>query len=136
MSLINCEINLDLNWSGNCVTVATNVANQIPTFLITDTKHYDPIVTLSIQHNEKLLEQLKYGFKRSIKWNKYQFEESIERPNQYLDYLINPIFQGVNRLFVSLFEDESQQTSYKQYYLPTLEVQDYNVMIDGQNFFD
>ena len=63
MSFINSEINLDLNWSKNCVIVATNVAAQAATFSITDTKLYVPVVTLSIQDNAKLLEQLKSGFK-------------------------------------------------------------------------
>ena len=73
-SLINCEINLeikpDLNWSKNRVTVANN-ANQDTTFSITDTKFYVPVVTLSIEDNTKLLEQIKSGFKRKINWNKY-----------------------------------------------------------------
>ena len=72
MPLINCEITLDLNWSENCVIVATNIANQDTTFSITDTKLYVPVVTLSTQDNAKLLEQLKSGFKRTINWNKYQ----------------------------------------------------------------
>ena len=63
-------------------------------------------------------------------------KKSIERPNQYLDYSIDPNFQGVNRLFVLSFEDEEQQTSYKRYYLPTAEIKNYNVMIHGQHFFD
>ena len=72
MPLINCEINLDLNRSENCVIVAKNVAAQATTFSITDTKLYVPVVTLSTQDNAKLLEQLKSGFKRTINWNKYQ----------------------------------------------------------------
>ena len=63
MHFINSEINLDLNWSENCVIVATNVAAEAATFSITDTKLYVPVVTLSIQDNAKLLEQLKSGFK-------------------------------------------------------------------------
>ena len=63
MSFINSEINLDLNRSEICVIVATNVAAQAATFSITDTKLYVPVVTLSIQDNAKLLEQLKSGFK-------------------------------------------------------------------------
>ena len=47
MSLINSEISLDLNWSENCVIVATNVAAQATTFSITDAKLYVPAVTLS-----------------------------------------------------------------------------------------
>ena len=62
MPLINCEITLDLNWSGNSVIVATNEANQATTFSITDTKLYVPVVTLSTQDNAKLFEQLKFGF--------------------------------------------------------------------------
>ena len=70
--LLNCEINIDLNWAENCVIVATNIAAQATKFSITDTKHYVPVVTLSIQDNVKLLEQLNSGFKRTIYWNKYQ----------------------------------------------------------------
>ena len=136
MPLINCEITLDLNWSENCVIVATNVANQGATLSITDTKLYGPVVTLSTQDNAKLLEQLKSGFKRTINWNEYQPKVSTERPNQYLDFLIDPNFQEVNRLFVLSFENEAQRISIKQYYLPTREIKNYNSMIDGQNFFD
>ena len=59
MSLMNCEINLMLTWSANCVIVSTDVANKIATFAITDTKLYVPVVTLSTQDDAKLLEQLK-----------------------------------------------------------------------------
>ena len=50
--------------------------------------------------------------------------------------MIDPSFQGLNRLFVLPFENEAQRTSYKRYYLPTREIKNYNVRIDGQNFFD
>ena len=66
MRLTNCEITLDLNWSENCVIVATNLAAQVTTFSITDTKLYVPVVILSTQDNEKLLQQLKSGFKCTI----------------------------------------------------------------------
>ena len=104
MPLINCEINLDLNWSKKCVIVATTVEDQGATFLITDTKLYVPVVTLSTYDNAKLLEQLKSGFKRTTNRNKYQSNISAERQNQYLDYLINPSVQGVNQLFVLSFK--------------------------------
>ena len=71
MSLINCEVGLSLNWSANCVIISTNVANQNPTFAITETNLYVPVVTLSTVDNAKLLPQLKSGFKRTISWNKY-----------------------------------------------------------------
>ena len=70
MSLINCELNLILTWSENCVIVSTNVENQNATFAIADTKLYVPVVTLSAQDNAKLLQQLKSGFKRVTNWNK------------------------------------------------------------------
>ena len=91
--------------------MATDVAAQGATFLITDTKHYVPVVALSTEDNTKLLNQLKSGFKRTINWNKYQSEMSTERQNQYLDYLIDSKFQGVNRVFVLLFEKEAQRIS-------------------------
>ena len=68
--------------------------------------------------------------------NKNQSKLSTERQNQYLDYLIDPSFQRVNRLFVSSFEDKAQRTSYKWYHPPTVEKKIYNAMIDEQNFFD
>ena len=71
MPLINCEVELILNWSSDCVIIYTNVANQNPTFTITETNLYVPVVTLSTQDNAKLLPQLKSGFKRTITWNKY-----------------------------------------------------------------
>ena len=106
------------------------------TFVITDTKLYVPVVTLSTQDNAKLHEQLKSCFKRTINWNKYQLKISPERQNQYLDFLIDPRFQGVNRLFVLSFENENDRTVHTKYYLSNVEIKDYNVMIDGKNFFD
>ena len=60
---------------------------------------------LSIQDNGKLFEPLKSGFKRTINWNKYEPKVTVEQQNQYLDFLINPSFQGVKKLFVLSFED-------------------------------
>ena len=71
MSLINCEVELILTWSANCVIIYTDNANQVPTFTITDANLYIPVVTLSTQDNAKLLPQLKSGFKRTISCNKY-----------------------------------------------------------------
>ena len=82
MSLIICEINLDLNWSGNCVVVPTNTGKQDVTFSIIDKKLYVPVVTLSTQENEKLHEQLKSGFQKAVNWNKYQTKKSSGRQNQ------------------------------------------------------
>ena len=51
-------------------------------------------------------------------------------------YLVEPSFQGVNRLFVLAFENDAQRTSHSDYYLPNVEIKDYNIMIIGKNFFD
>ena len=71
MPLINCEVELILTWSENYIIISTNVANQNPTFTITETNLYVPVVTFSTQDDAKLLPQLKSGFKRTISWNKY-----------------------------------------------------------------
>ena len=104
-------------------------------FTMTDTKFYVPVVTLSTQDNAKLLQQLKSGFKRTINWNKYESNIKTFAQNRYLNHLINPSFQGVNRLFVLSFENENDRTSHSNYYLPKVEIKDYNVMIDVKKPF-
>ena len=66
MPLFNCDVELILRWSRNCVMIYTNVANQVPIFTITETDLYVPVVTLSTEDNAKLLSQSKSGFKRTI----------------------------------------------------------------------
>ena len=136
MSLINCEVNLILTWSSTCVLISTNVPNQAAIFEITDTKLYVPVVTLSTQENNKFFQQLKSGFKRVINWNKYLSKPELLAQNPNLNHLVEPSFQGVNRLFVLAFENDNHRTSDEQYYLPTVEIKDYNIMINGENFFD
>ena len=136
MPLINCEVNLILTWSSSCVLVATNIASQNATFAITDTKLYVPVVTLSTQENTKFLQQLKSGFKRVINWNKYLSKPELLAQNPNLNHLVEPSFQGVNRLFVLAFENDDDRTIDDKYYLPTLEIKNYNIMINGENYFD
>ena len=136
MPLINCEVNLILTWSANCVIVSTNVANQGATFTITETKLYVPVVTLSTQDNAKLLIQLKSGFKRTINWNKYLSKPELLPQNPNLNYSVESSFQGINRLFVLAFENDTPRTSSKRYNLPSVVIKDYNIMNDGRNFFD
>ena len=132
MLLINCEISPILTWNEKYV-----LSNDIKaTFAITDTKLYVLVITLSTQYNAKLLQQLKSGFNRTINCNKYQSKVPKQAPNQYLYFLIDPSFQGVNRLFVLSFENKDDRTVHIKYYLPTVEIKDKNLMIDGQNFFD
>ena len=131
--LINCEVNLILTWSSTCVITNSNGAG---TFAITDTKLYVPVVTLSTQENTKFLQQLKSGSKRVINWNKYLSKPELLAQNPNLTHLIETSFQGVNRVFVLAFENDDDRTSDDQYYLPTVEIKEYNIMINGENFFD
>ena len=136
MPLINCEVNLILTWSSNCVLIATAIQNQAATFEITDTKLYVPVVTLSTQENTKFLQQLKSGFKRVINWNKNLSKPELLAQSPNLNHLVEPSFQGVNRLFVLAFENDDDRKSDDEYYLPTVAIKDYNIVINGENFFD
>ena len=89
-----------------------------------------------LQDNAKLLPQLKSGFKGTISQNKYLLRPELLAKNANLNHLIEPSFQGVNRLFVLAFEDDAQRISRKRHYIPNVEIKDYNVMIDGKNVFD
>ena len=100
--LINCEVEIILTWSKNCVLADMTVANNPPTgleFQITEKNLYVQVVTLSKENDIKLLEKLKSGFKKTIKWNKYRSQMTIQNDNNNLNYLIDPTFTNVNRLF-------------------------------------
>ena len=104
------------------------------TFKIKDAKLYVPVVTLSTENDNKFLEQLKSGFKRTVKWNKYRSELTTQ--TKVNNYLIDPTFNKVNRLFVLPFENEDDSKSFSKYYTPKVEIKDFNVSIDGKSFFD
>ena len=129
MPLINCEINLILTWSTNCALTSKATRDAIPaqggnpavtainnptgaTFKITNTKLCVPVVTLSTKNDKTLLEQLRAEFKRSIKWNKYRSEKTNQTQNNNLNYLVDPTFTKVNRLFVLSFKNEDDRTSF------------------------
>ena len=118
MPLFNCEVNLISTWSKNCaltdliahVALATQTGNPVrpeivaprnSTFKISDTKLYVPVVILSAQDDNKLLEQLKTVFRRTIKWNKYKSDMTNQAKTDNLNYLVDPTFSKANRLFVS-----------------------------------
>ena len=133
MPLINCEVNLILTWSSTCVVTNSTGAGR---FAITDTKLYVPVVASSTQDNSKLLQQLKSGFKRVVNWNKYLSKPELLAQNPNLNHLVEPSIQGVNRLFVLAFENDTQRTLHTGPYLPNVEIKDCNIMINGENFFD
>ena len=95
------------------------------TFKITDAKLYLPVITLSTKENNNFLEQLK--FKRTIKWNKYRSEMTNQTKTSHLNNLIDPTFTKVNRLFVLLFENEENRTSFSKYYVPKFEIKDFHL---------
>ena len=94
------------------------------------------MVTLSTEDNAKLLQQSKSGFKRVINWNKYFSKPELSAQNPNLNHLIESGFKEVNRLFVLAFENDTQRTSSKGYNLPNVEKKNYNIMINGEIFFD
>ena len=108
-------------------------------FKITDAKLYVLVVSLSKENDIRLLGQLKSGFNRTIKWNRYRSQMSIQPQNDNLNYLIDPTFANVNRLFISSFSrnnNTDNRNSSSDYYVPNIEIRDFNVLIDGKSFFD
>ena len=138
MPLINCKIKLNLTWKKECV-----LSNQdgAAVFIINDTKLYVPVVTLSKEDNKDFIEQQNKGFQRSIYWNEYKTKEVNENADANVFKYINldPSFQGVNRLFVVAYNREHGQLTrngQRKYYLPRIDLEKYNVIIDGRNFYD
>ena len=119
MFLINCEINLIITWyTGGDIGSTTRKTK----FAVTDIKLYVSVLVLSIQDKANLSQELKSGFKRAINWNKYQSKVSSKGQNQYLDFLIDSVFQGVNRLFVLSFQNDDYRKVYIEYYLPKVKI--------------
>ena len=136
--MINCEVSLTLTWSKKCVLTAditTQAARAVQgdnparsainaptsgTFKVTDTKLYVPVVTSSTEDDNNFLEQLKSGFKRTIKWNNYRSEMTNQTKTNHLNYLIDPTFIKVNRLLVLSFENEEDKTSFQSIMCQTL----------------
>ena len=98
-----------------------------------------PVVALSKENDTKLFEQLKSGFKRTVKWNKYRSQMIIQPKNNNLNYLMDRTFRCFNILFVLLFARTilgDKRDSFSHYYLPNVEIKDSNVLIYGKGFFD
>ena len=138
MPLINCKIKLNLIWKKECV-LSTDDGNAV--FIINDIKLYVPVVTLSKEHNKDFIEQQNKGFQRSIYWNEYKTKEINENADANVFKYINldPSFQGVNRLIVMAYNRANGQPTrngQEKYYLPRTDLEKYNVIIDGTNFYD
>ena len=124
--------------------------------MITDTKLYVPVVTLSTKDNTNLTKQLNEGFKRFIYWNQYVSKPFLETPHKNTGitrFVLDAAFQGVNRLFVPALDDTLEDEAadapaprnlaanqvingYRKYFVPRVDITSYNVLIDGKNFYD
>ena len=161
LPLVNCKIELELTWHRDCmISSADAAAGQVVSFMITNTKLYVPIVTLSTKDNNNVAKQLSDGFKRSIYWNQYvskPFPETPHKKTGITRFALDAAFQGVNRLFVIAFEDTRVndpaidadnpapqnlaanrviRNSYRKYFVPRVNITSYNVLIDGIIFYD
>ena len=112
------------------VKPAVNISATSAKFQITDTKLHVSVVTLSAENDKKFLEQLRAGFKRTNKWNKYRSEMTNQTKNNNLNYFIDPKFTKVNRLFVLSFENENDRASFSKYYVPNVQIKNFNVLIE------
>ena len=108
------------------------------TFTITDTKLYVPTVTLKIEDNTNLSKLLSQGFSRLIYWNKYKIIFK-NYDDEYIRERLDASFEGVNKLFVLPYvsgDNITNENSYKKFFLPRLKIKNYNIEIDGRNFYD
>ena len=152
--MINTEIELILKWSQNCVltervarearareagppvlaaVIAINRRTTLK-FNISDRKLYVPVVTLQEKYEIKLYEELKTGIHMDFEWERYRTQIINQTATNKLNFLIDPTFNNVNRLFVLALPNEEDRSSFSKYYTPTVEIKDYNVLIDLQPF--
>ena len=112
---------------------------------------YVPIVTLSTKDNVNFTKQLHEGFKRSVYWNEYKSKVKTKDLDNITRFHLDAFFQGVNRLFALAFKNTTQSVagnpinntanrvqreSHKKYFLPRVDITNYNVLIDDWNFYD
>ena len=157
--MINCDIEIGLPQSKEYViseilitpAIAGNPRANPPgqatearqttgaTFQINNAKLYVPVVTLSINDNIKFLEHIKQGFKITISWNKYRSKITTQLKSNNLDYLIDPTFRNINRLFVLSFKNGNNDPTrdfFDKYYMQLVEIKDFNASINNKLFFD
>ena len=143
MPLISGKIELSLNWIERCLLTVANTA----TFKMTDAKLYVTIVTLSAEDNAKLSKLLSEEFKRTVYWNEYKIIGNIlihivdNNEEKSIRQLLDSSYQGVKRLFVLGYNNKEGDNkvstdSYKKYFLPRVKIKNYNIEIDGKNFYD
>ena len=126
-----------MNYSNNSA-ISDNTGET--SFKITKTELHVPVVTLNTEDNNKLNQLLDTEFKRKVYWNEYKSKiETISQAaddNNYKRSLLDAKKPGVNRLFVAAFPNAPVRSSHRQYIVPSLNINDYNVLTDGRNFYD
>ena len=138
MPSINCRVELSLSWNENCI-LNSEAGNT--TFTITDARLYVPVVTLSIEDNAKLTKLLSEGFKGSVYWNKYKvIPNKTYNRNNCIRELLDASYQGVKRLFLLAYDNTNANRvtidSHRRYFLLRIKIVNYNIEIDGRNFYD
>ena len=146
MPLINCKVELSLNWIEKCVLTTAADANKV-TFKITNAKLYVLIATLSAEDSAKLSKLLTEGFKRPVYWNKNKVIDNMlvhianHNEEKYIRELLDSSCQGVKRLFVLAYDNKEgnnkvSSDSFKKYFLRRGKIKNYSIKIDGSSFYD
>ena len=147
MSLINWTVELKLKWKKYCDFSSTSNDNEIANadnanrtiFTTKDTKLHVPVVTLSVRDKQKLSNRLRKGFERSVYCNEYKTKSDNSSTTNQFRFFLESNFVGVNRLFVLVHSSEEaafKRSNAKRYYLPKAIIANYNVIINGKNFYD
>ena len=141
-------------WIENCVLITAEIAANADstgadsaTLEVTDTKLYVPVVTLSAEDNVKLVKELNEGFKRPVYWNKYKVIDhkvakiAAANAEKHIRELLDSSYQVVKRLYVLAYDNtagskQNPNDSFKKYFLPRVKIENYNIEIDGRNFYD
>ena len=154
--LTNSEIELILKWPEDCVLTdkATRefkaaedgplALDKVPAInrpkdlklIVADCKLYVPVVTLQIEYQNQLYKDLKTRISIDFTWNKYRSQMINQTTTNNLNFLIDPTFNNVNRLFVLVFPNEEDRRFFSKYCTPTVEIKDYNDIIDGEPFYE
>ena len=135
MPLINCKVKLKLKWtkyrvlSVGCNGILNNIDSDRIVLTIKDTELYVPVVTLSARDK---------GFERYVCWNECKTKSENKNTSNEYRYILEPNFFGFNKLFVLVDkngDENAKKFKAKRYYLPTEIINNYNVIINGKNFY-
>ena len=86
--------------------------------------------------DNELLKNVETGISFDYVWGRYRTQIINQSATNNLNFLIDPTFNNVNTLFVLAFPNEEDRSSFSKYYMPNVEIKDYNVLIDLQPFYD